>query len=73
MHILEPWNRKITIFSSYDSLRQFNYSYKNWTFHLKLTKIILTSQIHTYYTRNSHAFPLPFFLTIYMKQFSVFY
>ena len=52
---------------------QFMFSYEIRTLPPKLaSKFTLNSQIHTYYSRNSHAFRLPFCRTN-IKQFSVFY
>ena len=54
-------------------LGQFMFSYQIRTLPPKLaSKFTLNSQIHTYYSRNSHAFRLPFCRTN-IKQFSVFY
>ena len=51
----------------------FMYSYQNRTLPLKFNcKFTLQRQIHSYNTRNSHAFRLPFCRTN-IKQFSVFY
>ena len=51
----------------------FMYSFQNRTLPLKFDcKFTLQSQIHSYHTRNSHSYRLPFCRTN-IKQFSVFY
>ena len=73
----EPIFKKLRILKFHDlnllQLGQFMFSYQIRTLPPKLaSKFTLNSQIHTYYSRNSHAFRLPFCRTN-IKQFSVFY
>ena len=73
----DPIFKKLGILKFHDlnllQLGQFMFSYQIRTLPPKLaSKFTLNSQIHTYYSRNSHAFRLPFCRTN-IKQFSVFY
>ena len=73
----DPIFKKLGILKLHDlnllQLGQFMFSYQIRTLPPKLvSKFTLNSQIHTYYSRNSHAFRLPFCRTN-IKQFSVFY
>ena len=73
----DPIFKKLGILKFHDlnllQLGQFMFSYQIRTLPPKLaSKFTLNSQIHTYYSRNSDAFHLPFCRTN-IKQFSVFY
>ena len=73
----DPISKNLGILKFHDihllQLGLFMYSFQNRTLPLKFDcKFTLRRQIHSYNTRNSHAFSLPFCRTN-IKQFSVFY